>query len=172
MNPHRILQGIALTSALALGAGYVWWAQHQANHPAAAASPEASPPAPEQPVESIVIDPSVQFATPVFNANGLALSSKSISMPVFSTRQEATGESAPPSGEPLPPAIAPPVSRVFDGSSMIRGSKSFGRPLDLPVSGGKGFSDWTRAAPADQQTRPSENTAIPPLLRRDQRDGS
>ncbi len=155
MNFHRILQGTVLTTAVALGAGYVWWAQYQANAGATATRPETppSPPVAEEPSpeSSIYVDPSVEVEIPIFDPSGLALSSKTISMPIFDKRKISTTEP--------PPSVEEPQAPTFSGFGLISGSKSIGIPIKAPSSG-DGTQEAQMAPPP-----PGDNT-VPPLVRR------
>ncbi len=117
----RLLGITAVCSAVTLTASYVWWTQHKADTKREARIEQnvETPAAPEdEPVEFI------DMGGPITTADGLALSSKSISNPIFSTRRiaEAVEETVPE--EPQ-----------FQSSELISGSKSWANVAkDVPFS--------------------------------------
>ena len=144
---QRLLQVAAVVSALSIVGSYAVWSQHQAGQRAKLKQQAEKASAPE----AVSFEGFVNHGSPIVNADGLAVSSKSISMPVFTTR--TVEEKGPPE---------------VDANDLISGSKSWAHVTNLgapgPVVLGEGFD-----VPAEEEApatnpyadfKPGENSGF------------
>ena len=129
---QRLLQVAAIVSALSIVGSYVAWSQHQANQRAKLKKQQTEQAlAAKAEAQAVSFEGFVNYGSPIVTADGLALSSKSISNPIFSTRRVDENQ-------------APDVS----APDLIGGSKPWAHAIvperSVPVELGKGFEVPTK----------------------------